>query len=326
MPSYIELNKNASVPASSDPNKVILSVDTSGQVTTTDSTGQTSPVGGGTGLYIPQPIPYRTYAGAQAHIYDEPLSTFGDGSGRPGALQNSWNIDNLKLTYNTSDYTFLNHNPRYFLFVYQGTKKFGRQSVGHPNTRINNQKFGKYFSHPASFTGSFPSFTSTAAYSNFSGTGNISSYATSSFTDYTTEWTVATGSGHPTQLAGFNPLRFYGYRPSGSSGWIVSAEFFPLKITGSFDGNSDDVSVTTKKAWKEYKIPQTTPVQTYTKNRVNLYIKFAIVIDDPNNAGRYLIGPMSDTIRIFPREGYFDDDINASGTSKYYYAWNWKLV
>ena len=347
MPSYIELNKQASVPASSDLNKVILSIDSTGQVTTTDSIGQTTTVGGG--VNIPMPIVYGTIQNTPAHNYNQNISALGNGSGLPGARINSWNNDILKLTYQSNDDTFLNYNPRYFLFVYQGSKKMGRSSGGNPNTRINNNKYGKYFSHPASFSGSYaddgmggfnPNFSNVSAYSNFSSGGNnegvfgtgASLKYTSSFTDFTTEWTLATGSGNPTLLEGFDPLRWYFTTVTGSNdggGGYKGREFFPMKISGSLIIDSVEgsgVSVTTLRRYKQYVQPETSPVVTYTKPRVNLYIKFAIVIDDPNNAGRYIIGPMSDTVKIFPKEGYFLDDIDTSETLKYFYAWGWKIV
>ena len=42
MPSYIELDKNASVPASSDASKLIISLNSIGQLVVTNSTGNSS--------------------------------------------------------------------------------------------------------------------------------------------------------------------------------------------------------------------------------------------------------------------------------------------
>jgi hypothetical protein len=346
MPSYIELNKQASVPASSDSEKLILSVNSTGQVTTTDSTGQTTIVGGGgTGLNIPKPIVYGTDQLVYnfSHYYNQPISEIGNGSGLPGAIENSWDNDVIRLTYQSKDDTFLNYNPRYFLFVYQGSKKLGRQHNGNPNLRANNRKYGKYFSHPASFSGSYvddemggfnPNFTNVSVYGNFSGNNNYNQVFgegstpayTSSFTDFTTEWTLATGSGKPTLLEGFNPLRWYFTRISGSAAYI-GREFFPMKVSGSTTNDLPSiittVATTTSKAYKEYISAK--PLG-YIQPKVNLYVKFAIVIDDPNNAGRYIIGPMSDTVKIFPKEGYFEDDIDTLETLKYFYAWGWKIV
>ena len=347
MPSYIELNKNATTPASSNTDKILLSINNFGQVTTTDSNGERVAVGTGVSLYIPKPIPYSTKGFTQNHSFNQDLSNFGNGSGLPGAYDNSWNPDYLKLTYQSSDFTFLNFNPKYFLFVYQAGKKMGKANSGNPNTRINNEKYGKYFSHPASFTGSYaddgmggftPNFTNVSTYSNFSGNTNINdcfgtgvnTIYTSSFSDFTTEWSVATGSGQTTILDGFDPLRFYWTAVNLPSPTLFRGrEFFPMLIEGAYDVeiSGSEVSVTSRKNYKRMVQPRDAfGVQTYTKPKVDLYIKFAIVIDDPLNAGRYLIGPMSDTIKIFPKEGYFNDDIDTGLTRKYYYTWGWKLV
>ncbi len=348
MPSYIVIDKNNTFPSAPNSNKVVFGVDSSGNPITVNENGVVTPVGGGggTGLNVPKPIVYGSKQdnNPPPHVYNQAISNLGNGSGLPGAIATSWNNDVLKLTYQSSDDTFLNYNARYFLFVYQGSKKMGRQHNGNPNLRANNQKYGKYFSHPASFSGSYvdsgggsvsPSFTNVSVYDNFSGNNNYSQVFgegaypkyTSSFTDFTTEWTVATGSGKPTLLEGFNPLRWYFTRVSGSSVGYMGREFFPMKVSGStnniLDGTENTVCVTTKRGVKKYM--QQRPL-SYIQPKVNLYVKFAIVIDDPNNAGRYIIGPMSDTVKIFPKEGYFLDDIDTSETLKYFYAWGWKIA
>lgn len=57
MPSYIELNKNASFSASSDVSKLVFGVTTNNKAALTDHLGNTVEIGGGgSGLQIPQPI------------------------------------------------------------------------------------------------------------------------------------------------------------------------------------------------------------------------------------------------------------------------------
>ncbi len=57
MPSYIELNKNSSFPASSSSGKMIFGVKTNEKAALTDHLGNTVEIGGGgTGFQIPQPI------------------------------------------------------------------------------------------------------------------------------------------------------------------------------------------------------------------------------------------------------------------------------
>jgi hypothetical protein len=345
MPSYIELDKQGSFPSAPNSSKVIAGANASGQLVTVDENGAVTPVGGGTGLNIPKPIVYST-KNNNNHYFNEPISNLGDGSGLPGAIAESvWSTDILKLTYQTSDLSFLDYNPKYFLFVHYGSAKMANATDMHPNTRVNNSKFGRYFVHPPSYTGSYvddegwlPNFTSSATYTNFSnisapleyfGQGATPKY-TSSFTAFTTEWSVATGSGQQTILTDFDPLRFYWFRNDVDLYEYRGKSFFPFRTdfaTGSDSGYK--ISTTTKKAYKKWAIEgsQTANgVTTYGKPRVNLYCKFAIVIQDPNNPSNYIIGPMSDTIKIFPRSGYFEDDVDTGLTYKYYYNWTWQVV
>ena len=324
MPSYIELDKQGSFPPASNDGKVIFGVDTSGNVTITNVSGTTTPIGGGAGLHIPEPIIYaESSVGANSnHSYNVPISSLGDGNGIPGSIQGSWNQDGLRITYDTYDETFLNYNPKYFLFVYKKSKKQSKANTTQPNNRLNG-KYGKYFAHPPSFSGG----TNISTYKNFSGSELLNGTYEPSFADFTTEWDVTSGKGKETTLNGFNPLRFYYPIINGTTPFI-GQEFFPIKINDLISGNSGSVNVstTTLKGYKKFLTKRTTPVETYLKPRVDLYLKFAIVINDPNNPGRYLIGPMSDTIKIFPKSGYFEDDINDIQTYKYFYTWAWKFV
>ena len=55
--------------------------------------------------------------------------------------------------------------------------------------------------------------------------------------------------------------------------------------------------------------------------RLNLFVKFAIVIENPNKPGDFIIGDMSDLVKISPQVGYFND---GEGISKYFYSWKVK--
>lgn len=340
MPSYIELDQNTLFPSSSGAGKVIFGINNIGQAVTVNNAGVVLPIsqsnfvsasyavtasyalnaggggGGGTGLIIPKPIPYATKPIPNTyieHTYNEPLS------GPPGTTVDSWSTNMLKLTYQTSDLDFLNYNPKYFLFVYKGAKKYGPPREPQNPARLNNQKFGKYFAHPSNLSGSVGSgVTSVATYTNFS-TDDTTSQFSSSFDKFTTEWNVATGSGHPTTLTGFDPRRFYFFR-SGSGPDIegIGYEFFPWPVAVSGSTN-EFISVTSVKRFRKViGVSGAGP-----KPRVNLYIKFAIVVDDPSNPGGYIIGPMSDTVKIYPAQGYFN---NGESTEKYYYAWKTRLA
>lgn len=276
--------------------------------------------GGGTGLIIPKPIVYSTTTTSPGqHTYNAPLSSLGDGNGVPGSIIDSWYPEALKLTYQTGDLSFLAHNPKYFLFVYNSAAKYRKTCINYPNTRINNEKYGKYFAHPPNITGSLnTTAVSNAAYANFSGNTPITSGTNPNFSSFSTEWNVNTNTGQPTVLTGFNPLRFYWNINTASS---VASEFFPWPVA-----DSGSLSVTTARNFDRFAGANHSPTPLPPTPRVNLYVKFAIVVDDPSNVGRYIIGPMSDTIKVYPRAGYFDDDINMTGTQKYYYTWTTRYV
>jgi hypothetical protein len=259
-------------------------------------------------------------------VFNEPISSIGTGTGLPGAITDSWDINKLKLTYQTSDLNFLQYNPKYFLFVYRANKKFGRPSQVYPNTRTNNEKYGKYFSHPANATGSAgTTITSIPTYNNFSAIGQEEiAILEPTFTSLTTEWNVNTDSGQPVALNGFNPLRFYksqlavnNYGGTTHTG----QEFFPFPYS-----DTEHVRTTSYPNKKSIDSKTSDGFTTTINPRTNLYIKFAIVVQDPTNSARYIIGPMSDTVKIIPKAGYFNDDVDTGVTIKYYYDWATNIV
>jgi len=104
MPSYIELDKNGSVPASSDVSKIIVSIDTSGEIILTDSAGSSS---------YPTSKPQLTYTGID--LSSGPYAIPGNGVYEivnaygsisfpdPSTLNGLYiTIINTDLTYNTT--------------------------------------------------------------------------------------------------------------------------------------------------------------------------------------------------------------------------------
>jgi hypothetical protein len=306
MASYIELNKQSSFPTSSGAGKVIFGVNSSGNITLTNSSGLTTPIGasGGSGILIPTPIPYSTSNSINTvHTYNEAL---------PSPISPTWNDELLKLTYESNDLSFLAYNPKYFMFVYKNNVT-GRARNLLPLEKLNKKR-NKSFVHPASF--SYDWDTSTPTYLNtyenfskFSPDTDLSNYQ-DPFNSFITEWDVPLNKGKETKLTGFNPLRFYSNTVEGPMLLIRGNDFFPLEVS-----LAKNYSVSTVKHTKKY---------TFNSSpRLNLYIKFAIVIQNPNNTNNYVIGPYSNTIKISPLAGYFD----ISGTpTKYYYRWNVKHV
>lgn len=297
MPSYIEIDKQGTFPASSNVGKVILGVNTNNNIVITDVSGNTTQAGGGSGIIIPTPVPYSEIKSPYVNFHVKNASL-------PTGPLNGWIPEMLCLTYQSNETEFLNYNPRYFLYLYRNrvsTKQFN------DNNEIirTNKKFNFSFVHPASFTVNWETsgITSTGAYRNFS-TGSIEEIAhfPIGYNEFTTEWDVPTGIGKQTILTGFNPSRFFtnNFKQRG-------LDFFPFSYDDRFQ-----YSTTTVKSPKRY--PQNATVPRY-----NLYFRFAIVIDDPKNPNRYIVGPFSETVKICPLMGYFND---GNPNQKYYYAWS----
>lgn len=117
MPSYIELNKNASFSASSDVSKLVFGVNTNNKAALTDHLGNTVEIGGGgSGIVIPQPI---------IHIVGYPTN---------------------QLSVKFSDTSFLTpeNNAEIFLFRWRNRH---RTKTNTPITRIRRKKSKWY--HPS---------------------------------------------------------------------------------------------------------------------------------------------------------------------------------
>ena len=255
-------------------------------------------------IFIPTPIVYATKGTTHTHSYGEVV---------PEPITNSWSEELLKLTYQTDNLEFLNYNPRFFLFVYKSHVTSKPNQTTHPN-RHKNKKYKKSFIHPPNFSvewGETNTIVANPAYSKFSNASGDSTYIShfeSPFNNFTSEWVVPTKTGEETVLHGFNPLRFYASLGTTK----IGHEFFPLKHTDKLD-----YSTTTSNNYLRF--PTSSP---NISPRLNLYIKFAIVIDDPNNPGGFIIGDKTDTIKIFPQSGFFR---NLDTTiEKYYYTWKTK--
>ena len=74
MPSYIELDKNGSFPSSSNVGRVVLGVNTSGEIVTTDNNGLTHKVVGATGATGPAGLPYGVYTSLLSQYSSEEMT------------------------------------------------------------------------------------------------------------------------------------------------------------------------------------------------------------------------------------------------------------
>jgi hypothetical protein len=271
------------------------------------TTGQLYYQAAGGGIpYIPQP---QVYAERNTQNLNS-IKNHSHGVSLPsaGTLSPSWSDDRLLLRYESMNLDFLNYNPKYFLFVYKSNRRaFYRQTL---NYRTKKQYF-----HPFNAVRIDGNFTWDGTYTNFS-KHNLNddphhNYV-AGFNQFASEWNVANNTGQYTRLTGFNPLRFYYNSFTDEYG----DEFFPMNPVTEYNKGI----VTTSRHFKKW--PLYLRNNNLAKPRVNLHIKFAIVIQNPADTAKWIVGPFSENVTISPLTGYFDDGV---GINKYYYGWRTRI-
>lgn len=204
-------------------------------------------------------------------------------------LQESLN-NGISLYWNGSDKTFLDYDPHFFLFRHSNRGSHHRQST---RGRAAGPKQHSGFVHPSH--GSDPMFN------NFSA-GNQ---------DWgNTEWSIKdTKSGELVNL--FLEADNYYMINNHATGYL-SNNYFPRTITSW----NREVYIRGNKG-KKLKV-----------KAKKVVLSFAIVIRDPKNPARYIIGPMSKTLIITPKIGVFQipgDYINVDNTLSIPNSPNWSL-
>ena len=251
--------------------------------------------------FIPAPQPF-----AVIKRYRNVMHNHGQALPVSDELTPSWSDQLLRLRYQAYDTTFLNYNPKYFLFIYKPRER--TRTVAPVNMRLKNT-----YVHPTNCYRDGGGFIrGNPTYQNFSSSvPNLGAGFNPLFSAFSTEWSVAPKTGEATILDGFDPLRFYALN---AQSWQAGYEFFPMAIS-----DYNKVSVTTCKNKKRW--PAALSAQ---KPRVTLHVKFAIVIQNPYNTNNFIVGPYSEPITITPVAGYFND--GSETLQKYYYAWNVKII
>ena len=176
-------------------------------------------------------------------------------------------IDGISLYWRGTDTNFMNYDPHFFLF--QFTKgSVHRKSNSHPYSSARKRRS---FKHPANLTG--------AMFTNFSGSNN-------NFRGMT-EWSVP-DSNHLVNLE-LNPHDYYNI--NSSSDVYTQDKFFPRTL------QEWDNQVYLKGGYKSSSLIPRAPKK--------LVLAFAIVIRNPNDPSKYIIGPMSKTIIVYPKLSIF---------------------
>ena len=205
------------------------------------------------------------------------------------SLQESLN-NGISLYWNGSDKTFLDHDPHFFLFRHSNRGSHHRQST---KGKAAGPKQHSGFVHPSH--GSDPMFNNFSA-----GNGDWGN----------TEWSIKdTKSSELVNL--FLEADNY-YRINGDIRGYLNNHFFPRTITSW----NNDVYIRGNKGKK------------LSIKAKKVVLSFAIVIRDPKNPARYIIGPMSKTLIITPKIGVFQipgDYINGDNTLSIPNSPNWDL-
>lgn len=187
MPSYIELDKQASFPPSSNVGKMIFGITTNSKASLTDVSGNTVEIGGGgggTGVVIPQPIILLT--------------------GSTGNLPKG-----IAIQFPDTGFDFTSNNPELFLFRYKRGNKSTRTNSFDP--RGKRKRYGRWV-HPTT-EGSEVKW---AGWKFFNGKQYYEG-ASYELTGRTTEWVIPSTI-IPYQIFGieFNRYMFWSRRSSGS--------------------------------------------------------------------------------------------------------------
>jgi hypothetical protein len=287
-------------------------------------------------IYIPAPvisaksgppIDYQYYEECRSDINGVAIHVNG------GSFINGYNVpgSTAQAVYNapptvylhwrgaTAGFTseWLNHNPRYFLYYYTFNQST-YYSFNNPG-KVYSPNRNRKWKHPFSLQ-----YPMAAPY-------NI---ANARFPyNRTTEWPVENGpllisalnfSAGPTASwnDGFHPNQYMVSLPGGTGAtFFGSSGLFPMAATGSPYGvwgrsiENMDVS----RAARQGQVPW--------QKRITLAFKFRIVIDHPQNPGRLMYGPYSETLLFRPEVGYFTvaPKFGPIVEGIFYYKWGVKV-
>ena len=165
MASYIELNKQSSFPASSDSGKVIFGINSSGNITLTNSSGITTPIGaspsgGGGGCSVtPCPGDFITLRSYRRWV---------NGTPNFGPSNNETKFEVIANEYDTSDYITLELVGGQASGCGISSCQYTPITVNHTNVTFRDDGYGLAASNYVDFINSI--FTGQGLYTTISGT------------------------------------------------------------------------------------------------------------------------------------------------------------
>jgi hypothetical protein len=205
---------------------------------------------------------------------------------------------------------WLNHSPRYFLYYYT----FNQYTYySNNNGRVYSPNRNRKWRHPLDF--------------HYPDPAPYRSILSDKIYNRSTEWSVST---EPTMISalnfdagptaswndGFHPNQYLlAYGAVGATSW--GSNPFPHGATALYSvwGRTPD-NMDVRSGYL------TVGGSPFSK-RITLAFKFRIAIDHPQDPGRLMFGPYSETLLIKPEIGLFTDGLGATGY--YYYGWHTKV-
>jgi hypothetical protein len=203
----------------------------------------------------------------------------------------------ISIFWQGCDARFLQYNPRIFLFKYvkrNGQKKSSPREKNHST-----------FNHPAIYNYALAEDNFQAMFKNFGGcnidnTAPIMWFPDTEFKK--TEWVLNPIQNKFTELNNFDIRHYVKCIPKN---W--ENPYFPCKVD-EWDTQKHSIQKVTAGLNREG-----------IKRQRKVVFKFGIVINDPNNPQKYLIGNLSNSLIVEPCSGVF------SGEMKYYYKWKFYI-
>lgn len=207
---------------------------------------------------------------------------------------------------------WLNHNPRYFLYYYT-YNQYTYKSTANPG-KVYSPNRNRKWRHPLDF--------------HYPDPAPYSSIVSDRIYNRSTEWDV---NPEPTMISalnfdtgptaswndGFHPNQYLlAYGAIGATTW--GSNPFPFGATVPYQ--------TWGKAVESMEVSGaylTNASPSLFSKRITLAFKFRIAIEHPQDPGRLMFGPYSETLLIKPEIGLFTDGLGATGY--YYYGWHTKV-
>jgi hypothetical protein len=278
--------------------------------------------GNSSNIQIPIPQIHLGKSGLKPHKKNENIEKWTNLKSRKIASE----FPPISLYWSGSNSEFLNHDPHYFLFKYvnQGQGQQAPSRVGYLG-RKNSIRNNKTFVHPGTFDNRpepsnevilndlgqeiRPYIKLKPMFKNFGGGQTEVDYGFLTNKIKQTEWTVAGNAFNLTPLTNFHSSHYYKLHNKGQ------IEIFPISDFADNSANVLNSMLSLSKVQRRIGGGLTDK----PRHHLNLVFKFAIVIRNPQDPTKYILGGFSDALVIKPTKGLFSilaTEIGEDGTPR----------